>query len=100
METAPSHAQLTEIQRSARGGWESSCGTQGNRALCIQGAQAQSNLSAVLVDRPGANLLYSHLPFVAMSSVLLKWTLISEFVITTHSELVRQIHPHFFMYPK
>lgn len=26
-------------------------------------SQALSNLTAVLVDRPGANLLYSHLPF-------------------------------------
>lgn len=46
-------------------------------ALCIQG---QANLTAVLVDRPEANLLYTPVPFMAMSSVLLKWTLISEFL--------------------
>lgn len=48
-------------------------------ALCIQRSQAQANLTAVLVDRPGANL-YTPLPFMVMSSVLLKWTLISEFL--------------------
>lgn len=57
METAPTHAQLTEIQRSARGGWEKALVELEGTALCIQGAQVQSNVSAVLVDRPRANLL-------------------------------------------
>lgn len=65
--SAPTHAQLTEVQRS-RGFpkllWNSKNQLYASRVL-------RQTLSALLVDRPGANL-YSHLPLVARSSVLLK----------------------------
>lgn len=86
--TAPTYAQLTAIQRLARGFWKSSCGTQRNSIQC---GQAQSHLPAVLVDRPGSNILYSYLPLVAITSVLLKWILISKFVGLSY-----QASPHRF----